>query len=98
MPLGNSLVGATGIHDWHSRKFGGGPVDFKVFVDGAQLFSARIDNASAGWRPFVIPTLRYAGSAHAVRFEIASPPGASERRLGFHAESRSEAPPAGALP
>lgn len=100
VPLGNSIVGWTGIHDWHSRKFGAGPVDFKLFVDGAQLYSARLDNSrdNAGWRPFTVATLRHAGTPHAIRVEISAPAGASERRLGFHVESRSEAPPVGMAP
>lgn len=100
VPLGNTLAGWTGIHDWHSRKYGAGPVDFKVFVDGAQLYTTRLDAspAAASWRPFLVPTLRYAGTSHAVRFEVSSPPGATERRLGFHVESRREAPPVGTAP
>ena len=97
VPLGNSLTGYTGMHDWHARKFGAGPVDFKLFVDDTQLLAERHDSHD-GWRPFTIATLRFAGERHAVRFEVSAPAASRERTLGFHAESRSEAPPAGAVP
>lgn len=91
VPLGNSLVGYTGIHDWHARKFGVGPVDFRVFVDGVQVLAER-HGSGDGWSRFAVPTLRYAGSTRPVRFEISAPSGSRERTLGFAAWSRSEAP------
>jgi hypothetical protein len=85
-PLGTTLVGYTGIHDYYSRKNADGPVDFKVFIDERERLSVRARNAD-GWRRFTVDTAAEAGTAHTVRFEVSSPQPAW-RTFGFHAETR----------
>jgi hypothetical protein len=82
-PLGASLVGYTGIHDYFSRKNADGPVDFTLFVDGKQRVQQRTLNAD-NYKKFSIPT---EPGPHTVRVEI-SAPNTSWRTFGFHLEAR----------
>jgi hypothetical protein len=83
VPLGGKLVGYTGLHDYFSRKNSDTPVDFIVFIDGAEKLRIKHRNED-NWRRFEIKT---DGGTHTVRFEVnaANP---AWRTFGFHAESR----------
>lgn len=86
VPLGRTLVGYTGMHDYFSRKNADGPVHFAVLIDDAPQLA--VDRANQpGWPRFIIDTSRFAGTAHRVRFEV-SAPSAAWRTFGFHAEVR----------
>ncbi len=86
VPLGAQLVGYTGLHDYYSRKNSDGPVDFRVLVDGREMFKWRHHNAD-NWRRFTVDTGALAGGRHTVRFEVSAPDPAW-RTFGFHAEAR----------
>jgi hypothetical protein len=86
VPMGRTLVGYTGIHDYFSRKNADGPVDFKVLLDGQERLAQRTVNAD-GYKRFSVDTAALAGQKHTVRFEISAPDPAW-RTFGFHVESR----------
>jgi hypothetical protein len=86
VPLGATLVVYAGIHDYYARKNGSGLVDFTVVVDGKSLLTARVGN-SDGWKRYEIDTRAFAGTRHAVRFDMTAADPAW-RNLGFHAEAR----------
>lgn len=87
VPLGGTLVGYTGLHDYYARKNADGPVDFVVFIDDETVYRGRTGNADA-WKRFAIDTSRFAGAApHRVRFEV-SAPAPAWRNFGFHVEAR----------
>ena len=86
VPLGGTLVGYTGLHDYYARKNTDGPVDFAVYIDDEPVHRARTGNADA-WKRFAIDTSRYAGAVHRVRFEV-SAPAPAWRNFGFHVEAR----------
>jgi hypothetical protein len=86
VPLGATLVGYTGIHDYYSRKNADGPVDFRVIIDGRERAHVVARNAD-GWRRFTIDTAGENGTRHSVRFAISAPDPAW-RTFGFHAEVR----------
>lgn len=83
VPLGRTLVGYTGLHDYYSRKRADGPVDFKVFIDGEEKLAVRHGNDD-GWRRFSVETKP---GLHTVRFEVSAKDPAF-RTFGFHAEAR----------
>ena len=84
--LGKTIVGYTGLHDYYARKQADGPVDFVVFIDGAERLRVHYLQ-SENWRRFSIDTEKEAGKKAAVRFEVSSP-APSWRSFGFHAEAR----------
>jgi hypothetical protein len=86
VPLGSTLVGYTGLHDYYARKNADGPVDFAVFIDDQPVHRGRTGNADA-WKRFAIDTSRLAGAPHRVRFEV-SAPAPAWRNFGFHVEAR----------
>ncbi len=83
VPLGTTLVGYTGLHDYYARKSGDGAVDLRIFVDGARQLDVRTRNED-GWKRFEIKTTP---GQHSVRFEISSAQ-AAWRNLGLHVEAR----------
>jgi hypothetical protein len=86
VPLGQTLVIYTGIHDYYSRKRGDGLVELRVFVDGRQLLDANTGNDDA-WRRYDLDTAAAAGTRHTVRF-VVSARNPEWRSFGFHAEAR----------
>lgn len=87
-PLGKTLIGYTGMHDYFSRKNAQGTVHFTVFVDDQPMVSLDQGN-EPGWQRFTIDTARWAGQTRRVRFEI-SAPAPAWRTFGFHAEARRQ--------
>lgn len=86
VPLGSSLVGYTGLHDYYSRKNSDTPVDFAVFIDGQKQLAVSF-HQEEGWRRFTVDTHALAGTRHTVRFEV-SAAHPRWRTFGFHAETR----------
>lgn len=86
VPLGRSLVGYTGIHDFDSRKLGRAPVLLQTFVDDQLVASVEHANA-APWTRFNADTQRFAGALHRVEFVLTTPDQAY-RSFCFHVEAR----------
>jgi hypothetical protein len=86
VPLGRSLVVATGLHNVWQRKEAQGPVDLRVVIDGVvdETFTTRNDD---GWALHRIDTTARAGEILSVRFEITSPEPRA-RQFAFAAEAR----------
>jgi len=86
VPLGRSLVVATGLHNVWLRKEASGPVDLRVVIDGVfdGTFTTRNDD---GWALHRIDTTARAGQVAAVRFEIMSP-APHARQFALAAEAR----------
>lgn len=83
VPLGATLVGWAGLHDYYARKSADGPVDVQLFLDGAALTRLRVVNAD-GWKRFEVPT---PSGRHSLRVVI-SAPSIAWRNPGFHLEAR----------
>ena len=91
VPLGDRLVGWSGLHDYYARKNSDAPVPFKVYVDG-ELVVDRVARNSDAWLRFEVDTAairaRKPAPTATIRFELSSP-APQWRNLGFHAETRS---------
>jgi hypothetical protein len=86
VPVGRTLVVATGLHNTWMRKEASGPVDMRVIV-GTEVdvsFTTRNDD---GWAVRRIDTSARAGKLAVVRFEITSPEPYA-RHFAFAAEVR----------
>lgn len=83
VPLGSTLVGWAGLHDYYARKNADGPIDIEISVDGKSLIKQRVLNAD-NWKRFEAPTQP---GNHTVRVAISAPI-ASWRNAGFHLEAR----------
>jgi hypothetical protein len=86
VPLGGRLALHTGIHDFQSRYHSDVPVTLVVRVDGVEAGRV-VHGNDDGWRPAAIDTSRWAGSPHAVSFEVRAAR-AAHRTFVFHAEAR----------
>jgi hypothetical protein len=83
VPLGSTLVGWAGLHDYYARKNADGPIDVSLFIDGAQVLSQRVTNGDA-WKRFEAKTQP---GRHDVKVVI-SAPNVAWRNAGFHLEAR----------
>lgn len=86
VPLGRTLVVATGLSNVWMRKAAAGTVDLRVFVGGAEAASFTTANDD-GWVVRRIDTSARAGQVAAVRFEITSAAPQS-RQFALAAEAR----------
>jgi hypothetical protein len=86
VPLGRSLVVATGLSNVWMRKEARGTVDVRVFVGGADAGSFTTGNED-GWALRRLDTSARAGQVAAVRFEITSP-APYARHFALAAEAR----------
>jgi hypothetical protein len=85
-PLGRTLAGATGLHDYHQRKIADGKVQMRVLVDGVERLQTW-QGSHDGWKPFALETAGLAGGPHEVTFVISSPKPYA-RHFCFAAEAR----------
>ena len=86
VPLGRSLVVATGLHNTWMRKEASGPVDVRVIV-GTEVDVRFTTRNEDGWAVRRIETSARAGKLAVVRFEITSPEPYA-RHFAFAAEVR----------
>jgi hypothetical protein len=71
VPLGNTLVGYTGIDDFEHRKMFQGPVALDIKIDDQLLGTIQHQNQWP-WHRFTIDTTAFAGQKREVRFEVAA--------------------------
>ena len=83
--MGKELRVWSGIHDYYARKNADAPAQLSVLVDGVP--QARVEVNNRGWQPLSVDTRAFAGTTHAVRFDI-SARAPAWRNVGFHAEVR----------
>jgi len=88
VPLGRTLVVATGLHNVWSRKEAQGPVDLRVFVGGVEAGTFTTRNED-GWALHRFDTSARVGQIAPVRFEITSP-SPRARQFALAAEARFE--------
>jgi hypothetical protein len=86
VPLGQTLVGYTGIDNFENRKLAKKPVRLKVFV-GDRLTTEIVHQNNWPWHRFAMDTHALAGQRATVRFEI-SAESAYGRPFCFAAETR----------
>ena len=86
VPLGRTLVVATGLHNAWMRKEASGPVDLRVVV-GTEVDASFTTRNEDGWTVRRIDTSARAGKLAVVRFEITSPEPYA-RHFAFAAEVR----------
>lgn len=86
VPLGRTLVVATGLHNTWMRKEASGPVDLRVVV-GTEVDASFTTRNEDGWTVRRIDTSARAGKLAVVRFEITSPEPYA-RHFAFAAEVR----------
>jgi hypothetical protein len=87
VPLGRTLVIASGLHNVWLRKSGDGKVRMRVLVDGNALGEVEATSQS-GWALKSFDTAALAGKTAKVRFEITVDK-AHARHFGFAAEARN---------
>jgi hypothetical protein len=83
VPLGSTLVGWVGLHDYYARKNSDGPIDLQLSIDGKPVTQVHVVNAD-DWKRFEAPTQP---GRHTVRVVISAPQ-AAWRNAGFHLEAR----------
>ena len=86
VPLGRTLVVATGLHNVWMRKEAQGSVSLRVVV-GDRIDTTLTTENEDGWTLRRIDTSALAGQTAAVRFEVTSPEPRA-RHFAFAAEAR----------
>ncbi len=84
--LGKRISGFTGAPYLVDRETKGAVIELEVKIDGETIGYARHENGS-GWKPFDIPTEKFADSEHRVQFQV-SADNTKKRDFCFHADVR----------
>jgi hypothetical protein len=70
--LGTRLTGGVGLRLWAVRQDEGSPVDFRVNVDGEQVYETTMPRGDFSWHELDVDTSARAGTTADVTFEVSA--------------------------